>query len=140
MITQINRRKFIRNPLGVHDKNLLDLVIFFKYFILKEYNNKGCQLKELKTKILNLDYISVGTLLKSYRQCGKLTCRCSKRKEYWHGPYYIWTRKENGKTITKSLSAEQAKRCEKALRNMKKLNDSIQKWKNESIKYIEKIH
>jgi hypothetical protein len=126
--------------LGIHDKNLLDLAIFFKYLILKEYNKKGYQMKELKTKIFNLDYISVGTLSKGYRQCGKLSCRCSTRKEYWHGPYYIWTRKENGKTITKSLSAEQAKRCKKALKNMKKLNQCIQKWKKESVKYIEKIH
>jgi hypothetical protein len=94
-------------------------------------------MKELKTKISHLDYISVGTLVKIYKQCGKTSCRCSQSKEYWHGPYFIWTRKEKGKTITKSLSTNQAKQCKKAIKNMKKLNQYIQKWKNESIKFIE---
>ena len=93
----------------------------------------------IKTKIINLDYISVGTLSKTFKQCGKANCRCSKAKEYWHGPYYIWTRKENGKTITKCLSAEQAKHCKSALKNMKILNQYIQNWKKESVKYIEKL-
>lgn len=96
-------------------------------------------MKEIKTKINNLDYISVGTLSTTYKQCGKANCRCSKGKEYWHGPYYIWTRKENGKTITKCLTKEQAKHCKKALKNMKTLNQYIRKWKNESVKYIEKF-
>ena len=96
-------------------------------------------MKELKTKINTLDYISVGTLSKIYKQCGKVSCRCSHRKEHWHGPYYIWTRKEKGKTITKSLSIEQARCCRNAIKNMKRLNQYIQKWKNESVKYIEEI-
>jgi hypothetical protein len=96
-------------------------------------------MKVLKTKINNLDYISVGTLAKIYKQCGKASCRCSQSKVQWHGPYYIWTRKEKGKTITKSLSAEQAKHCKNAIKNMKRLNQYIQKWKNDSVKYIEEI-
>ena len=97
-------------------------------------------MKELQAKIMSLDYIVVGTLAKIYKQCGKSRCRCSKGKEFWHGPYYIWTRKENGRTITKSLSAEQTKRCKKALKNMKKLNYCIREWKKDSVKSIEKIN
>ena len=96
-------------------------------------------MKELKTKIINLNYISVGTIAKIYKRCGKASCRCSQSKENWHGPYYIWTRKKNGKTITKSLSDEQARHCKNAIKNMKRLNQYIQKWKKESVKYIEEI-
>jgi hypothetical protein len=96
-------------------------------------------MKELKTKINNLDYISVGTISKIYKQCGKASCHCTQSKEHWHGPYYIWTRKEKSKTITKSLSDKQARHCMAAIKNMKRLNQYIQKWKNESVKYIEKI-
>ena len=94
-------------------------------------------MKVLKTKISCLDYISVGTLAKIYKQCGKTSCRCSQNEEYWHGPYFIWTRKEKGKTITKSLLENQAKQLKNAIKNMKKLNKCIHQWKNESIKFIE---
>jgi hypothetical protein len=96
-------------------------------------------MKELKTKIINLDYISVGTVSKSYKQCGKASCRCAQSDKHWHGPYYIWTRKEKGKTITKSLSDKQARRCMAAIKNMKRLNHYIQEWKTKSIKYIGRI-
>ena len=84
-------------------------------------------MKELKTKINNLDYISVGTLSKIYKQCGKASCRCSQSKEHWHGPYYIWTRKEKGKTITKSLSVEQARRLQECNKKYEKVESIYSK-------------
>jgi hypothetical protein len=53
-----------------------------------------------------------------------------------HGPYYIITRKHRGKTITKSLTPQQAKLYRKALQNMKKLNLLLEKWKLLSLKFI----
>ena len=93
----------------------------------------------LKTKIALKDYILSGTIAKQYKQCGKVNCRCQEGKEYWHGPYWIWTRKEGGKTITKTLSKEQAKLVKKAIADMKELNDYIDKWKRLTLKEIEKI-
>lgn len=39
-----------------------------------------------------------------------------------HGPYYIWTRKVAGKTVTATLSPEQAARCKDWNRNMRNLD------------------
>jgi hypothetical protein len=93
----------------------------------------------IKKHINELEYILVGTLSKRYGPCGKKNCRCRKNKNNWHGPYYIWTRKEKGKTITKSLSKEQAIMCKKALKNMKYLQNEIEQWKMKSVKAIEKV-
>ena len=62
-----------------------------------------------------------------------------KNREYWHGPYYIWTRKENGKTVTKTLTQKQAKYVKKAFFNMKKINQYLEKWKAASLKNLENI-
>ena len=96
-------------------------------------------MKTAKIQIAELDYISTGTIIKKYGPCGKEGCRCAQDKRNWHGPYYIWTRKENGKTITRSLSAAQAQFCRKAIRNMRKLKAQIKRWKRKSLQAIERL-
>ncbi len=95
--------------------------------------------QEIKNKINDLEWVLVGTLLKSHKQCGKDNCKCVTDKKYWHGPYYIWTRKENGKTVTKTLTKVQAQYVLNAFKNMKKLNRLLEKWKKMSIANIDKM-
>jgi len=95
-------------------------------------------MKAAKDQIASLDYIVTGTIMKKYGPCGKEGCHCAQAKKNWHGPYYIWTRKENGKTITKSLTAVQERFCRKAISNMQKLKTQIERWKCESAKAIGK--
>jgi hypothetical protein len=96
-------------------------------------------MKTQKEQIINLDYILTGSIMIKYGPCGKVNCRCAQDKKLWHGPYYIWTRKENGKTITQSLSKAQAKFCKKAINNMQKLKAKIERWKKESIEVMNDI-
>jgi hypothetical protein len=93
-------------------------------------------MSKISEQIVGLDYILTGTILKKFGMCGKKTCICREDKKYWHGPYYIWTRKENGKTVTKSLSVAQVKFCRKAIANRKKLDKIIEQWMRESHKEI----
>jgi hypothetical protein len=51
----------------------------------------------------------------------------------------IWTRKVNGKTVTKTLNKNQAVTVKKAIREMKEINKLIERWKNLSLKEIEKL-
>jgi hypothetical protein len=48
-----------------------------------------------------------GTLLERHNRCGKPNCRCKHDPPTLHGPYYQWTRKIDGKTVTRWLSAQQ---------------------------------
>jgi len=95
-------------------------------------------MKTSQNYIVELDYILTGTVTKKYGPCGKEGCCCARNEKHWHGPYYIWTRKENGKTITKSLSPTQARFCKHAIRNMQKLKSHIKKWKKESLAVLNK--
>ena len=96
-------------------------------------------MKATKDQIVELDHILTGTILKKYGPCGKDGCRCAHDKKNWHGPYYIWTRKENGKTITKSLSQSQMRACKKAISSMQKLKTLVERWKRESSEAIEEL-
>lgn len=96
-------------------------------------------IQALKNKIIAKDWILQGTLLKQYKQCGKENCYCRQDRQYWHGPYWIWTRKEKGKTITKTLNKSQVQMFKKSLKNLKEINQLIEKWKKLSLCNLEKI-
>ncbi len=93
----------------------------------------------LKSKIESKERILNGSLAKQHKQCGKPNCRCNEDKKFWHGPYFIWTRKVNGKTVTKTLNKDQAAAVKQAIKEMKELNQIIERWKALSLKEVEKI-
>jgi len=97
------------------------------------------KIKSLKNQINARDWVLQGTLLRQYKQCGKNNCRCHQDEKHWHGPYWIWTRKEKGKTITKTLSQNQAKMVKRSLENMRKINTLVEKWKMLSLRHMENI-
>ena len=51
-----------------------------------------------------------GTLTVRAYACGKPNCRCHADPPRLHGPYPTWTRKIGNRTITKTLTPEDAER------------------------------
>jgi hypothetical protein len=62
----------------------------------------------LQRALSQIGYFRRGTLLKRFMPCGKPGCRCQESPPRLHGPYYQWTRKVDGKTVTVRLTPEQA--------------------------------
>ena len=91
---------------------------------------------ELKRELLNIGYICKGSIVSSYRKCGKPYCKCAKNENAKHGPYWLWTRKENGKTVTKHLSKKQINLCKEFIQNSKKLEKIIKEMREISIKAL----
>ena len=52
-------------------------------------------------------FILPGTLTERMTRCGYPSCRCRADPPQLHGPYHQWTRKINGKTVTRILSDDQ---------------------------------
>src|SRR5258708_28890370 len=48
-----------------------------------------------------------GTLIERHVRCGKPGCRCHADPPVLHGPYWQWTRKTGGKTVTRLVPDEQ---------------------------------
>jgi len=63
----------------------------------------------LKRSIAGLGYFRRGSLVRRFTLCGKPGCSCQASPPQLHGPYYQWTRKVRGKTVTVRLTPEQAK-------------------------------
>jgi len=58
-----------------------------------------------------------GSLLQVGNRCGTPGCRCKADPPQLHGPYWQWTRKVAGKTVTVRLSAAQATLVRRWLHN-----------------------
>jgi hypothetical protein len=65
--------------------------------------------RELAQQLAEIGLISSGTVTRRYTHCATPGCKCKGDSPQPHGPYYQWTRKVNGKTVTRRLSAAEAK-------------------------------
>lgn len=61
----------------------------------------------IATRLAQVGFALPGTLLERRMRCGKRTCRCHGDPPQLHGPYQQWTRKLDGKTVTRRLTDEQ---------------------------------
>src|SRR5579862_1288312 len=62
-----------------------------------------------------------GTLTVRSYPCGKHDCRCHTDPSRLHGPYAQWTRKINGKTVTRRLTQDQLAEYQPMFDTAKKL-------------------
>lgn len=64
--------------------------------------------RALLTDLRKIGFFRRGTLLSRFTRCGKPGCHCQADPPQLHGPYWQWTRKVKGKTVTVTLSESQA--------------------------------
>jgi hypothetical protein len=61
----------------------------------------------IAAELASLGLALPGTLIERHVRCGKPGCRCHADPPVLHGPYWQWTRKVAGKTITRLVPDEQ---------------------------------
>jgi hypothetical protein len=66
--------------------------------------------RQIMTEIAQLGFCLPGSLVQRSSRCGTPTCVCHSDPSRLHGPYWSWTRKVNGKTVTRNLKASQLER------------------------------
>jgi hypothetical protein len=76
----------------------------------------------LRAKLADVGLVLRGSIARRRVRCGQPNCRCKADPPTLHGPYYLWTRKVAGKTVTAQLRPEQAALCMEWSRNMRKLD------------------
>jgi len=79
----------------------------------------------LKRSIAELGYFRYGSLLRRFMPCGKPGCRCQAIPPKLHGPYYQWTRKVDGKTVSLRLTKDQATLLEMWIANGRRLDRTL---------------
>ena len=70
-----------------------------------------------------------GSLVMRSSRCGHTGCACRADPPRLHGPYPVWTRSINGKTITRSLKPEQADRYQAWFDNTQRLRELVDELK-----------
>ena len=63
--------------------------------------------KRIARALAEIDHVLPGTVTVRLGPCGKPACRCHADSPQLHGPYISWTRKVDGKTLTRLLTEEQ---------------------------------
>lgn len=88
---------------------------------LASYEHRYRQLAE---QLAQVGLISSGSVTRRYTHCATPGCRCHADPPKPHGPYYQWTTKLVGKTVTRRLNPTEAKLYNEWIandRNMKRL-------------------
>jgi len=75
----------------------------------------------IAAELASLGLALPGTLIQRHTRCGKPRCRCHADPPVLHGPYWQWTRKAGGKTITRLVPGDQLDDYRQWLDNHRKL-------------------
>jgi hypothetical protein len=93
----------------------------------------------LQRALSQVAYFRRGTLLKRFMACGKSGCACQASPPRLHGPYYQWTRKVGGKTVTVRLSREQADLLAGWIAEGRELNRIIAQMERLSLRVTDRL-
>ena len=75
------------------------------------------------SEIAQLGPAMPGSLVFRHNRCRRPGCRCHADPPQLHGPYPAWTRKVDGKTVTRSVSPEQVERYQPWFDNARRLRE-----------------
>jgi hypothetical protein len=78
-----------------------------------------------------------GTLTIRAYACGKPNCRCHADPPTLHGPYAEWTRKIDGKTVTRRLTPAELTDWQPLFDNAKKIRALLTELQNLTLEIIE---
>ena len=81
--------------------------------------------RELVAQLADVGYIAAGSITRRHTRCGNLNCRCHGDPPRMHGPYWQWTAKIEGKTVTRRLSQSEAELYQKWIANDRQLRAII---------------
>lgn len=90
----------------------------------------------IRDQILRVDLLCPGSLVTRYNTCGKPHCRCAQDPDARHGPYYIWSRREEGRLVQTVVSPAEARALERAIKNHRRVLDLLARWGRESARLI----
>jgi Family of unknown function (DUF6788) len=93
--------------------------------------------RELAAELATIGLIHAGSLTRRYTRCATPGCKCHADPPQPHGPYYQWSAKVNGKTVTRRLSPNEAELYEEWIANDRRLRDLIQQMRQIATKATE---
>lgn len=77
--------------------------------------------RDLARSLAEIGFIASGSVTRRLTHCNKPGCGCGADPPRLHGPYYQWTAKHAGKTVTRRLSANEAALYQEWIANDRRL-------------------
>jgi hypothetical protein len=97
------------------------------------------QYDALKHEVERLGFVRPGSVVRRFMPCGKPGCRCMADPPQLHGPYYEWSYKVRGKTVTKRLSEAQARLCQEWQQNHRQLRMLVRRMERVSLRETDRL-
>lgn len=95
------------------------------------------QQRRIASAIASIDLALPGSVEVRRTRCGKPSCRCHSDDAARHGPYIVWTRKVNARTVTKVLTEEEFARYRGWLDNARRLRELVDELHKLTLQIIE---
>jgi len=75
-----------------------------------------------------MDFVVSGTIHKRTKVCGRKNCRCAVDPAARHGPYYEWSRRQEGRLFHSIVTPEQAEVLSRAIHNYREIKQLLARW------------
>ena len=92
--------------------------------------------RQIMAEIAKVGFCLPGSLVARTTRCGNSGCACHTDPDKRHGPYPSWTRRVAGKTVTRTLSAEQAERYKPFFQNSRRLKGLVEDLEALSVRVV----
>lgn len=90
--------------------------------------------RDLAAQLGEIGLISSGSVTRRYTRCTSPGCKCRADPPRPHGPYWQWTRKIDGKTVTRRLTPAEAKLYREWIANDRRMRRLIEQMRNVAAK------
>ena len=95
------------------------------------------QYRDLAAQLATIGLIHAGSITRRSTTCGTPGCKCHADPPQLHGPYYQWTAKVNGKTVTRRLTENEAQLFQEWIANDRRLRELIAQMREVAAKATE---
>ncbi len=77
------------------------------------------------TALARVGFVLKGSLVQRFLSCGTPGCHCHAEPPQLHGPYWQWSRRVQGKTVSRMLRDPQVPRYQEWIENGKRLDGIV---------------
>lgn len=95
-------------------------------------------LERIRAELSALGPCLPGSVVVRTGRCGKTACSCRADPPRLHGPFRSWTRKVDGKTMTRLLSEEQLADYEELFANHRRLKALVKELEDLGLAIVER--
>lgn len=92
------------------------------------------QYEKLRQELLETGPICEGSLTRVLQECGRPACHCHREPRFRHGPYYLWTRKVKGKTVTRQIPETHVAQCRAWIQNNRRLTRIVRRMRTMALR------